>query len=314
VTEYKKRPLGGPAWEYLDLDLKSMSKQEIMDWGKNIVKDNVVLVRNQDLSETELLRVLESIGRVLKTYEFFNEVNYPGLGRVTNRRDQNGKKIGIFADNDLGWHSNGNARESGRECCVSLYCVSPGEPGPYYNATEFCDTRQAYQDLPDEIKEIVDDVDCNFQWRNNTFYHLEEGDPELPMFENPEKFPEGLVKPLVYTHPFSGEKGLYFTFHYITNMWRRGGKPLDQAWLRKYLMDHVFNGQRNYVHNTWQKGDLILMDQFHSLHRRNEVRGDRFLYRTTLDYSKSLSRRAQSRAALELEEQTHAGTAHTQES
>jgi alpha-ketoglutarate-dependent taurine dioxygenase len=262
-----------------------------------------VLVRNQNLDEAGYLRVLESIGAVWKLPEFFIHEDYPGLGRVTNRRDANGKKMGVFADNHLDWHSNGNARESGRECCVALYCVEPGDPDPYFNATEFCDTRQAYLDLPPEIKEIVDDVDCIFQWRNNTFYHLDDDDPEIPMFRNPEKFPDGLVKPLVYSHPFTGENGLYFTFHYITKMWRRSGAPLDEAWLRQYLMDWVFQPKYCYLHNDWQKGDLIFMDQFHSIHRRNKVKGDRFLYRVTIDYVKSLSRQARSQKALALEQE-----------
>ena len=71
-------------------------------------------------------------------------------------------------------------------------------------------------------------------------------------------------------------------------MWRRSGKPLDEAWLRDYLMKHVFQEKYIYHHDTWQNGDLIFMDQFHSIHRRNEVQGDRFLWRLTIDYSKSL--------------------------
>jgi hypothetical protein len=30
------------------------------------------------------------------------------------------------------------------------------------------------------------------------------------------------------------------------------------------------------------------MDQFHSIHKRNEVQGDRFLWRITIDYRKSI--------------------------
>jgi alpha-ketoglutarate-dependent taurine dioxygenase len=140
----------------------------------------------------------------------------------------------------------------------------------------------------DDIKEIVDDVDCIFKFQNKTFYDLEESDKELEIFENKSIFPDGIVKPLVYTHPFSSEKGLYFTFHYITKMWRRSGKNLDDVSLKEYLKNWVFQEKWIYHHNNWQKGDLIFMDQFHSIHKRNEVQGDRFLYRTTLDYSKIL--------------------------
>ena len=282
---YNKQPLPGVGYEYKGLDLQSMPSENIKEFGRVLIEDNVILLRNQKLdNRDDIVRVANSIGRIMQSDKFFNDDKYKGLGRVTNQRNEDGKKLGLFADKELDWHSNGNNRETGRECCVILYCVRPG----VNSITSFADTRRAYNDLPADIKELVNDVDCNFKFMNNTFYHLEEGDEELEFFENTNIYPEGLVKPLVYTHPFSKEKGLYFTFHSIKSMWRRSGKPLDEAWLRDYLMKHVFQEKYIYHHDTWQNGDLIFMDQFHSIHRRNEVQGDRFLWRLTIDYSKSL--------------------------
>lgn len=281
---YNKRSLPGVGFEYLNLDLSTMPDDQIREFGKNLIEDNVVLVRNQNLTKENLNRVVSAIGRVKKSVNsWFNDKEFSTLGRVTNQRDDQGKKMGIFADKHLDWHSNGNNRETGRECCVVLYCVRPGID----SITSFCDTRRAYQELPDDLKELVNDIDCNFKFMNNTFYDLDEDDPELEFFNNPENY-TGVVKPLVYTHPFSGEKGLYFTFHSIENMWRRSGAPLDQVALRKQLFDHVFQEKYIYHHDTWASGDLIFMDQFHSIHKRNEVKGDRFLYRITIDYGKSL--------------------------
>jgi len=265
--------------KYEDLDLSKLSVDELKDFGRNIIKDNIVVVRNQKCNEEDILRICETFGTVLKPKQFFMHPEYPGLFRVTNRRE-NGEKIGIFADKELDWHSNGNGRPSGKESCVALYCVEPGEN----SITSFCDTRKAYRELPDEIKEIVDDVDCTFQFKNNTFYKLDEDDKELIMFENKRIYPEGVTKPLVYNHPWDNDKGLYFTFHYIRKMWRRSGKPLDEKWLKEYLIDHVFQEKYIYHHNDWKTGDFIFMDQFHSIHKRNQVEGDRLLYRISFDY------------------------------
>ena len=133
-----------------NIDFNNMTDDQIKQWGKNIVKDNVVLVRNQNLDEVGILRVCELIGNVLKPDQFFMHPDYPGLFRVTNER-RDGEKIGIFADKELDWHSNGNGRKSGKECCVALYCVRPGEN----SITSFCDTRQAYKDLSEEIVNIL---------------------------------------------------------------------------------------------------------------------------------------------------------------
>lgn len=282
---YKKVALPGVGFEYLNLDLSNMTDEQVKEFGKVLIEDNVVLLRNQNLSKENLNRIVNAIGRVKKSDKsWFNDEDFVSLGRVTNQRDNNGNKIGIFADKHLDWHSNGNNRETGRECCVVLYCVKPGID----SITSFCDTRKAYLDLSDEMKDLVNDIDCNFRFVNKTFYDIDEDDPELEFFNNSNNYGKDIVKPLVYTHPFSGEKGLYFTFHSIVKMWRRSGAALDEKLLRKELFQHVFQEKYIYNHDTWASGDLIFMDQFHSIHKRNEVKGDRFLYRITIDYGKSL--------------------------
>ena len=264
--------------KFHDVKLKDMSNEEIRRWARCLPYDNVVVLRNQDLSKVDLSRVYNSIGNTLKTDEFFCDDEYPELMRVTNER-KDGEKTGIFADKELDWHSNGNGRPSGVECCVGLYCVRPGKD----SVTSFCDTRKAYDDLNPAMKIELENIKCLFKFENNTFYELDEDDKELVMFENRGEYVKGTIKPLVYKHPFDGKKGLYFTFHYIQKMYRV--KPERAKFLKDYLMDHVFQDKYIYHHDDWQPGDLIFMDQFHSIHKRNAVEGDRFMYRTTLDYA-----------------------------
>jgi len=264
--------------KFHDVKLKDMSNEEIRRWARCLPYDNVVVLRNQDLSKADLSRVYNSIGNTLKTDEFFCDDEYPELMRVTNER-KDGEKTGIFADKELDWHSNGNGRPSGVECCVGLYCVRPGKD----SVTSFCDTRKAYDDLNPAMKIELENIKCLFKFENNTFYELDEDDKELVMFENRGEYVKGTIKPLVYKHPFDGKKGLYFTFHYIQKMYRV--KPERAKFLKEYLMDHVFQDKYIYHHDDWQPGDLIFMDQFHSIHKRNAVEGDRFMYRTTLDYA-----------------------------
>lgn len=257
--------------------LKEKSKDYIREWSKDIPKDNVVLFRDQDLSKQDLVNVYKNIGRTYppRKKEFFCDEEFPELFRVTNIR-VNGEKTGVFADKELDWHSNGNARDQGKECCIALYCVYEGED----SVTSFCDTRQAYLDLPQDVKEEVDSIECLYGFKNGTFYDLEEDDKELEMFRNRGIYLNGIKRPLVYTHPYDKQRGLYYTFHYIREVYnnKTEWKELD-----KYLRNHVF--QEKYVtSHSWQPGDLIFMDQYHSLHKRNEVKGKRLLYRTALDY------------------------------
>jgi alpha-ketoglutarate-dependent taurine dioxygenase len=264
---------------HYNIDLKTASKENILKMGKAIATDNVIIVRNQNLNNEEIVRVARTIGRTVQPKQFMNDDRYPDLCRVTNERDSNGEKIGIFADGELGWHSNGNARDSGFESCVALYCIKPGID----SVTSFCDVRQAYRDLPETDKELLLQIDGSFKFVNNTFYHLKEGDKELKMYTEHPAFKNAVTKPLIYTHPYDKEKGLHLTYHYIQKLWHRQTMK-DYTFLIEELKLHVFQNKYIYHHSDWRSGDFIFMDQWHSLHKRNEVKGKRFLWRLAFDY------------------------------
>ena len=263
-----------------DINLKTATEEEIQEMGRWIASDIVLIVRNQDLTNQEMVRVARAIGKTVKPGQFMNDDEYPDLCRVTNERDSSGEKIGIFADGDLGWHSNGNARDAGLESCVALYCIKPGID----SVTSFCDMRQSYRDLPESDKELLQKIDGDFQFKNNTFYHLGEDDKELKMYTSHPAFEKPIIKPLVYTHPFDKELGLHLTYHYIQKLWHRETME-DYSFLVEELKSHVFQDKYIHHHSDWQPGDFIFMDQWHSLHKRNEVKGDRFLWRLAFDYS-----------------------------
>ena len=50
-----------------------------------------------------------------------NPKEYPELFLVTGKCDKDGKKIGMFGDTELGWHSNGNSRHLIDKLSISLY-------------------------------------------------------------------------------------------------------------------------------------------------------------------------------------------------
>jgi len=275
-----KTPLQNLGYQH-NIRLKDMTDEEIRIWGRSIAEDNVIILEDQDLSKDDLIRIYYAIGVVLvPNREFFCDDQYPQLMRVTNER-KDGEKIGLFADKELDWHSNANGRDAGTECCVALYCVRPGEG----TVTSFVDTRQAYNDLHPAWKKEVDNITCLFKFENNTFYDLDDDDKELEMFRNRGFFKNGVVKPLVYTHPYDHTRGLYFPFHYIREMYGNS-QGFDE--IMEFLKQHIFQ-QKYMYHHSWKAGDLCFMDQYHSLHRRNAVQGDRLLYRSSLDYEKSWS-------------------------
>ena len=261
-----------------DINIKEYDSEMIKKFGKKLPNYNITILRDQNLHESDIVRITNTIGNVMNPRRFYMHPEYPGLFRVTNKRVE-GEKIGIFADKELGWHSNGNGRKLiGDEACVALYCVKPGDD----SITSFVDMRQAYDYLPTEVKYRLDNTVCNYQFKNNTFYNLDPDDKELVMFDTKKLYPEGVWKPLVHTHPYNGYRALFFSYHYI-----QGGLDKDTY---NFLMEWCFQDRYVY-HHEWEAGDFVFMDQWNSLHKRNEVKGDRLLYRICLDYNGSYGKK-----------------------
>lgn len=275
-----KRKLANIGVEY-DIKLKDLSDKELIDWSKNLTKENIVLVRNQNLDRSDLVRICKTIGNPCKAYEHFSDEEFPEIIRISNKII-NGKKIGTVSEKYLDWHTTASGRTAPGECSDALYCVEPG----IGSITSFCDTRQAYYDLPDEMKIELEKITCLYKFENNTFYSFDDDDPTLKMFNTQDRHTKGAIKPLVNIHPFDGKKSLYFTFHFIREMYGTN-RP---EYIMDYLKGHVLQEKYMYHHTDWKPGDLIFMDQLYSLHKRNKFTGERLLYRVTFDYGKSLHR------------------------
>ncbi len=158
------------------------------------------------------------------------------------------------------------------ETCIALYCIAPGEN----SITSFADCKKAYDDLSDAIKSEIRELVCEHRVEDSKASHwLTE--KEVAYFYQRDSAKKGLVR----NHPISQEAGLYFPYSTIC-----GIQNLNESSTKKlveFLHGHVT--QEKYIyHHHWKKGDLILNDQVHSIHRRNAVSGDRLLYRLAFNY------------------------------
>ena len=236
----------------------------------------------QDLNADEYVKLMKRFGSCETPNQFMNPKKNPEIFLVTGKKDKHGKKLGMFGDTELGWHSNGNSRHNVEHILIGLYCVEED-----VNTTlSICNTALAFQNLTDDQKNYYRGVTIKLKFKNNTIYNLEEGDPELEFMEAS----KGSIRKLVGTHPITGQEYLYFPYHFIEKAWHRmacaGGakKSIDVNPMIQDLKGHIFKS-RYQTHHVFHKGDLVLMDQFTSLHRRTPVYDDnRLLWRVASDY------------------------------
>ena len=187
----------------------------------------------------------------------------------------------MFGEKELGWHSNGNSRRDIKKILIGLYCEHPCED----TALSIVNTRDVWIDFSQEDKDYYNNITCYFKYKNNTMMELKEGDPELEVMDSH----VGQIRPLVGKHPHTDEDYIYFSYHFIRKVWYTppGGKR--QVVNRDEFVDKLYKKimRSKYMdHHIFKRGDLILMDQFASLHRRAAISDvNRELWRIAADYS-----------------------------
>ena len=248
---------------------------ELKELANNIQIKGHQVFYDQELDADSYTTVMKRFGDCETPDLFMNPKDNPEIFIVTGKKDKQGKKLGMFGDTELGWHSNGNSRHNVSHILIGLYCVEGDE-----NTTlSICHTAKPFDDLSEEQKEYYRNITIKLKFKNDTIYHLEEGDPELEFMSAS----KGSIRKLVDKHPHTGQEYFYFPYHFITNAWE-GKKKINANPIIQDLKNIIFKSKYQ-THHIFHKGDLVLMDQFTSLHRRTPVYDNkRLLWRVASDY------------------------------
>ena len=123
--------------------------------------------------------------------------------------------------------------------------------------TWFADTRQAYADLPEETKQLLEGkIGVNSLW-----WSRKQAGADISEDEIDERFKA--EHPLVHVHRGSGRKALFIAAHTmdVKGMDRQEGRALI-----KQLIEH--STQPQYVFKVdWNVGDMVIWDNLCTMHR-----------------------------------------------
>ncbi len=244
--------------------------------AKEVQTKGYKLFHDVEHTEQSYIDFMKGFGELERHELFMNSKEVPELFYVTDRRDQWGEKIGMFGGGELGWHSNGNSRPKVDKILISLYC-NKGDPN---TTLSVCNTSDPFYELSEEDQEYFKNVTIRLKFKNNTMYELDDGDPELEFMSKN----KGSIRPLVGKHPHTDRYYFYFPYHFIMKAWH-GKSVIDHEELIERLKPIIFRSKYQ-THHVFAHGDLLLMDQLTTLHRRTPVMGDRMLWRAAGDYSK----------------------------
>ncbi len=155
---------------------------------------------------------------------------------------------------NLLWHTDASYDQArGVYSLLSCHCVPPGGAD-----TEFADMGAAYDALPEQMKDRIDDLVVEHSvWHSRALAGMTDVSEEEKATRPPARHR------LVHRHPGSGRKVLYLASHasHVIGMPPEEGRALLRA-----LIEHAT--QPRFVHrHKWRVGDLLVWDNQQTMHR-----------------------------------------------
>ena len=127
--------------------------------------------------------------------------------------------------------------------------------------TRFCNTRKAYEDLPDEMKARLDGLKAVHSYDTLRVPARAPVRTEIEKQETPD-----VVHPLVRTHEDTARKAIYFNPNRTDSIVGMDRKSSDE--LLDWLHQHIKQPKYRYDH-SWRPGDILLWDNRCLVHSVN---------------------------------------------
>ena len=273
-----------------NVDISTLSASEIEEIKDCLHKHLVVVIKKQDVGSFNYTRFIEQIGKIANYSQMAYSLNgefasskgkptsewnlskesYP-VQRVTGKKNSKNNISGIFGTGILDWHANLNGLD--RADGVALQGFQDCEN----TSTSFLNTNLAYLDMPDDLKDAVKNTYAEYEYSPEVWAKGLPKQQLTGMLKNKSKYKMWLVQKNI-----KGIQGIYF---YTNNRCKIITK--DNTLYNK-LYQHIFQEKYIYQH-FWEPGDIVLMDQLLTLHKRDQNDPDilekRILHRITFKIS-----------------------------
>ena len=178
----------------------------------------------------------------------------------------------IYQKGNRLWHSDSSYRASGSLCSI----LAAREVPPVGGDTEFVSTRAAFEDLPGDLKRLIEGLVVE----HSIGYSRDLATPGILTAAQKREAPPALHR-LVQVNPANGRKSLLIGAHasHIDGMPVEAGRALLAD-----LLERATAPENIYSH-AWRDGDVVIWDNRCILHRATPFdtqRHRRWLERTTI--------------------------------
>lgn len=235
----------------------------------------VVVFRGQDLSEEDQKRFANHFGGLGERKQSPNGSTPGGsydtpFMLVTNMRDDKGEPLGAFGDGEMWFHHDTSYYEAPHKATL-LYAVTLPSWG---GNTCFSNMYKAYDNLPEDLKQRL-------EGRKILQIHDYKRRERIDIYNSDISGMLQYEQPLFVTHPATGRKALY-----ISRLMSARIEGLE-AEENEEILNRLFDISEDpaiVFEHEWQLGDLVMWDNYASIHMRRDFPRDqpRMMRRLTL--------------------------------
>ena len=254
------KSLGG---EIVDLDISNKLTQDQINFINQSWDERLVLVfKKQNLDDHKLINFSKYFGELdppgPNPYGITFLPKFPEINVISNVKNEQGTPIGNLGDGEAVWHADMTYLQLPPKAGILYALEVPENQGN----THFANMALAYNELPNKLKEKIDDKILIHDSAHNSAGMLRKGYSEV---DNPSETP-GARHPMVITDKNTNKKLLFLgrrPHAYIIGLeLEESENLLNEIW------EHATQEKFTWT-QKWEKGDLLMWKNLNVLHKRD---------------------------------------------
>ena len=254
------KSLGG---EIVDLDISNKLTQDQINFINQSWDERLVLVfKKQNLDDHKLINFSKYFGELdppgPNPYGITFLPEFPEINVISNVKNEQGTPIGNLGDGEAVWHADMTYLQLPPKAGILYALEVPENQGN----THFANMALAYNELPNKLKEKIDDKILIHDSAHNSAGMLRKGYSEV---DNPSETP-GARHPMVITDKNTNKKLLFLgrrPHAYIIGLeLEESENLLNEIW------EHATKEKFTWT-QKWEKGDLLMWKNLNVLHKRD---------------------------------------------
>ena len=254
------KSLGG---EIVDLDISNKLTQDQINFINQSWDERLVLVfKKQNLDDHKLINFSKYFGELdppgPNPYGITFLPEFPEINVISNVKNEQGTPIGNLGDGEAVWHADMTYLQLPPKAGILYALEVPENQGN----THFANMALAYNELPNKLKEKIDDKILIHDSAHNSAGMLRKGYSEV---DNPSETP-GAKHPMVITDKNTNKKLLFLgrrPHAYIIGLeLEESENLLNEIW------EHATQEKFTWT-QKWKKGDLLMWKNLNVLHKRD---------------------------------------------